>query len=160
MSSAQSLYGPCLQSVADLLTSYMLFFWECATPPHVQVRRTLGWEGLGTRLVNTHFCVGIRDQWFQVQVQTCVPKFPESTHMPFSLQDRRMDKPHPPKHLYPLYTWSQSWLQVSVWYLLGTRLNKNRNQEVWDQRRIYAILSTVTNSKCGSHFLPAAGAIR
>jgi len=48
--------------------AYLLFFWECATPPHVQVchctwlslpglppalvlqATTLGWEGLGMRL--------------------------------------------------------------------------------------------------------------
>ena len=37
MSSAQSFYGPCLQSVAHSLTCC---FSECATPPHVQVHRT------------------------------------------------------------------------------------------------------------------------
>ena len=36
MSSAQSFYGPCLRIGSTL--AYLLFFWECATLPHVQVR--------------------------------------------------------------------------------------------------------------------------
>ena len=36
MSSAQSFYSPCLCSGSTL--TYLLFFRECATPPHIQVR--------------------------------------------------------------------------------------------------------------------------
>ena len=38
MSSAQSFYGSCLQ-FGSVLT-YLLFSWECSTPPHVQIRHT------------------------------------------------------------------------------------------------------------------------
>ena len=49
------------------------------------------------------------------------------------------DKPHPPTHLYLLYTWSQSWMQLSVWHLLGTRLNKNTETRRFETRDSYML---------------------
>jgi len=59
--------------ISSTLT-YLRFIWECATPPHFQVRhclwlsftrlppckrQTLGWEGLGTRLLQ--LCTRLRN---------------------------------------------------------------------------------------------------